>query len=198
MSVTTDFPEVERQLYKLREELQRTVMARTLNDTVAQAKTQMVRGITREYVVTASYVRDRLRIKRAFARGTFALEAQLSGSAKGRSANVIAFLEKSVTLAEGRRRAKAGTSHRLYVQIRRTGGRKALPERSFIGNKGRTVFQREGRARLPIRALQTVDVPQMFTTGRINRAVMDAIRDRLPRIFARHMRFALSKTTGGR
>ena len=80
----------------------------------------------------------------------------------------------------------------LSVKIRRNGGRKVLKQ-GFIGNKGRTAFERVGKARLPIKPLQTIDVPQMFNTKRINAKVVALIRERFPAIAEREVRFYLQR-----
>jgi hypothetical protein len=192
LSIRTDFREVQAMLDQLPSRLADQAARNAINRTVAHARTRMQREITREFALPAAVVRERLTVKRAtFGRGGEAvIRADLTAGGK-RAMNLIRFLEKSVTLAEGRRRARAGTRGRLFVQIRRTGGRQMLPEGSFIGNGGRTVFQRLGEDRLPIRALSTIDVPQMFNTRRVNDAVMAAVRDFLPKRMAHEIRFAL-------
>ena len=178
IDVRTNFPDVARQLAKLQDGLASTVMARTLNRVVEQARTQMGREIRNEFNLTASYVRERLQVRKAFARaGQFALSAELTGG-KGtkRAVNVIHFS------------ARKGTTG-VSVAIRR-GTRKEIAG-SFIGNKGRTVFKRRGAARLPIDPVRTIDAAQMFNTRRINAVVVAAINARLPVVFDRELRYAL-------
>ena len=171
-------------------------LARAANRSIEQAKTQMSREIRSEYRLDANTVRERLRIRRATARdGQFLVEASLSANGK-RSLNLIRFVERSATLAEGRRRGKAGTAGQVFVQIKRTGGKQALGPRAFIANHGRTVFQRQGKKRLPIKALSTIDVPQMFNAKRINRAVVESLVRNFPARFEREVRFALRKFAG--
>ena len=67
---------------------------------------------------------------------------------------------------------------------------------AFIGNKGRTVFIRTTDKRLPIQALQTIDVGQMFNQKRINARVVAAINTKFPELFARESKFFLSKLGG--
>lgn len=193
LSISHNFPEVERQLAQLEADVGRAALASALNRAVDQARVQMQRGIAREFKVTVAYVRERLKVKRAFAAGRLELKAELqaSGGRKGRSANIIAFVEKSVTLSQARKRAADGTLRVLRVQVKR-GQTKPLPG-AFIGNKGRTVFRRTGRKRLPIEPVQTVDVEQMFNTRRINSAVLGFLQANLPRIFEREAGFYLSR-----
>jgi len=175
LSIETNFKDVARQLKTLQADIASKATASALNKTVAQAKTAMGREITSEFNISAADVREKLRIKRATARGGLVnIEAVLEAATKngrGRGLNLIRFLERSTSLAQARKRGKAGTLNQLHVQIKRTGGRKALPG-AFIGNKGRTVFVRVGKERLPIKALTTIDVAQMFNTKRINAKVV--------------------------
>jgi hypothetical protein len=122
-----------------------------INKTLAKAKTNMIRAISREYNVSAGYVRERLRVEAAtYRRGAAQIYGTLNGSGergRKRSANVIAFLEKSVTSWRRRRKARRpATLSQLHFQIKRGSSRVVIPG-AFIGNKGRTVFQRVGKER---------------------------------------------------
>lgn len=185
-SVKDNFPEVQRLLTQLQADVRGPALASAMNKTMAKAKTNMIRAITREFNVTAGYVRDRLRVVTASAKGGRVLfEATLTGSGSrgaSRSANLIAFVEKSTSLAQARKRAKAGDLSQLHFQIKRTGKKVVIPG-AFIGNQGRTVFIRTGKGRLPIKALQTIDIPQMFNTKRINQVVVQAMLDDFQVIF---------------
>jgi Prophage minor tail protein Z (GPZ) len=188
LSITTNFPDVERSLRLLEEDIRRKAAASALNKTVDQARVQMQRQIASEFNVSVAYVRERLRVRKAFAAGQLTLSAELIGGDKRkRSANVIAFIENRVTLAEARRRAKGGTLRVLRVKVKRGQVRKL--EGAFIANKGRTVFKRDGDKRLPISPVQTIDVGQMFNTKRINAAVLRYVDANLPRIFEREAAF---------
>lgn len=182
-SIKTNFPQVQRGLDQLQKDLQGVVLMRTVNRTIELARTAMSREIRTEFNLTASYVRERLLIRKATLKaGRYSVEAQLTASGKfrgRRSANVIAFAAKQ---------AKEGVS----VKIKKTGGRKVI-KGAFIANKGRTVFVRTGAKRLPIEPVQTVDVPQMFNTRKINAAVLRVIDQRLPQVFEREARFALQR-----
>jgi hypothetical protein len=183
LSIRTNFPEVQRGLDQLQADLRGVVLMRTVNRTIDLAKTAMSREIRSEFNVTASYVRERLAIRKATLKaGRFSIEAQLtaSGQFRGRrSANVIAF---------GAKQVKQGVS----VKIKKAGSRKVI-KGAFIANKGRTVFVRTGDKRLPIEPVQTVDIPQMFNTRKVNAAVLRVIDQRLPQVFEREARFALQR-----
>lgn len=197
IDIKTNFPEISRRVATLRDDIASRALASAMNKTIEQARTQMTREITAEYNVTAAYVRDRLSIRRAsYRNGQFSLEASLTGgSNRQRSANLIRFVEKSVSLAQARKRAKAGDLNQLRFQIRKAGGKKVI-RGAFIGNKGRTVFIRTTDKRLPIQALQTIDVGQMFNQKRINARVVAAINTKFPELLARESKFFLSKLGG--
>lgn len=198
-TIKTNFPEVQRALDSLHVGIRDRALASAVNKTLDQGKTAMGRAITAEFNVTAAYVRDRLRIRRASARGQVFVEGALIGGKAGgkRSANVIAFVEKTTTLAAARRRAKKGTLDRVFVKIKRRGGAKPLAPGAFIGNNGRTVFERVGKDRLPIKAVQTIDVGQMFNTKRINNAVLSFMVTKLPEVFSREARFFVDRFNRG-
>ena len=191
ISIKTNFPQVQRALAQLQADVGGKAMASALNKTIAIAKTQMQREITAEFNVTAGYVRERLRIARAVGRrGLQVLRAELAAKdRKGRGANIIAF----VTSLQRQARAGGGKQKPLFVKIKKKGGRTQVKGRfgkgAFIGNKGRTVFERTGDKRLPIRAVTTIDVAQMFNTRRINSRVVRAMTERFPAIFANEAAF---------
>lgn len=180
IDIRTTFPEVDQALRRLQDDLASKVLARTLNVVVAQASTQMGREIRSQYNLPADYVRQRLRVRRAYAKGgQFTLQAELiGGDGKRRSANVIRFVK-----GKGTKGVKVAISKGRAKQI----------VGAFIGNKGRTVFQRTTSKRLPIEPVRTIDVGQMFNARRINDKVLAAINERFPVVFARELRFALSR-----
>lgn len=180
ISIQTNFPQVAAQLARLQADIAGNVLARSLNAVMAQASTAMSREIRSEFNLSADYVRQRLRIKRAFARGgQFSLSAELiGGGGKRRSANVIQFMR--------------GTGKRGVKVVIKKGRAKEIAG-AFVGNKGRTVFRRLGASRLPIEPVRTIDVAQMFNTRRINARVLQTIDARFPIIVERELRFALSK-----
>lgn len=188
LKISTNFPQVQRQLDRLRDDIRAKATVSAVNKTVAQAQTEMSRRIREEFNLTAAKVREKLFIRRArFAMGALSIEGALQSkdrSGRRRAINLINFAARE-------------TKQGLTVKIKRSGGRVLAARRGFIGNKGRTAFTREGNKRLPIRPLQTIDVPQMFNTRRINAAVVRKIRERFPVIFEREVAFYL-KRFGGR
>lgn len=195
ISIKSTFPEVARALQRLPDEVANPAMARTLNRTVEQGRTQMARDISREYNLSYSTTRARLRITRARAtRSQLMLRATLDAKGK-HGMNLIHFVERSVSLAEGRRRAKTGTLGHVGFRIKRGGGTQFIrgPRAAFIANAGRTLFRRMGKTRLPIEPVTTIDVPAMFSAQRINNAVRAVMLARFPAVFAREARFFLDR-----
>jgi hypothetical protein len=89
---------------------------------------------------------------------------------------MIHFVEKKVTLAQAKKRRKAGTLNQLRFNIIKGAGGKMIPG-SFIGNDGRTVFERVGKGRLPIRPVQVIGVSQMFMFRPVHDRVIKRITD---------------------
>ena len=207
ISIKTNFPEVSRALGKLSDDIGNRALVRAMNKTMDQGKTEMARGISKEFRVSVGTAKERLSVTRASAKGgALRFEASLEATRRGhgRSMNLIAFAEQSVTLAQARKRVKAGEGGvytlgkgvqvqkalQIRFQVKRTGGKKMIPG-AFIGNKGRTLFIRTGKERLPIKALNTIDVPQMFNARRINEAVRSVMLTRFQSNFDRELRVVL-------
>lgn len=104
--------------------------------------------------------------------------------------NLIAFETGTLTKRTAKKAGRAGAAGQLGFQILRSGGRKVIPG-AFVGNKGRTVFIREGKGRTPIKALNTIDVPQMFNTKRVNQVVRRVMIERFGANFKRELRVVL-------
>lgn len=176
-NIKTNFPDVQRALTELRTEVASRATASALNKTVTQAKTAMSREIRAEFNLTAGKVNQSLRITRAVASGgRFNLSAALeAGSKRGRSFNLAAFSARQ-------------TARGVSFKIKKAGPRKTIPG-AFLINNGKTVMIRVGKQRLPIKALQTIDVAQMFNTKRINAKVLRFIEEKFPTIFANEAKF---------
>ena len=203
IDIQSNFKDVQRQLDGLQKDIAASAMASALNKTIALAKTAMSVQIRKEFVMSASDVRDALTITRASATGgAIRMQASLQSPRKrGRSLNMIRFMERSTSMAESRRRGKAGTRNQLFVQIKRKGGKKAMGQ-AFIGNKGRTMFIRVSGTTMGSRskysgtkhaeqivARQTIDVASMFNTKRVNAVVVQMLYDRFPGIFTNDVRY---------
>lgn len=177
ITVKHNFPEVQRQLDQLHQDLRGPVLARVVNRTMEQGQTRMAKEISTEFNIKSKEVKGRMRLLKASARnGAFRVQATLEVIGKrGRSLNLINF---------DARKTKDGVS----VKILRAGGRKIV-RGAFIANQGRTVFRRVGKPRLPIKALQTIDVEQMFNTKRVNRVVLQLLQEKFPEVFTREAKF---------
>jgi hypothetical protein len=186
LSLSHDFPRVAAKLDALAKEIANPAQASILNKAADQGKTASVREISSEYAVSAKYARDRIAIKRAsFRNGRLEMSVVIqAGNGRKRAANVIAFTA---------RQTKKG----LTVKIKRTEGRKVI-KGAFIGNKGRTVFRRKGKDRLPIEPVQTIDVPGMFNARRIKTTVLEVIKARLPDIAEREIAFYVRRFNGSK
>ena len=193
LSVKTDFKDVQKSLDRLSTDLQKRVVPAALNKVAAKAKTEMKQQITSEYNLKSAEVNERLRVIKAgrSLNQWLAVLDPFASRKRGRSLNMIHFLENKTTLAEAKRRKAGGTVNQLHFKIKRVGGKK-LVEGAFIGNKGRTVFVRTSGDRLPIKALSTIDVPQMFNTKRIQSKVLARIEKELQVEFDRAISAALS------
>jgi len=192
VKVGHNIKQVSRGLGKLQRGLCDKAAVMALNKTVAKGKTEMGRAIRSEFAIKAADVRPRLQVIRA-RRGKLVAELNPFASARrGRSLNLIRFLENKVTMAEGRRRKKSGTQNVLRFKIKKGSAPKTI-KGAFVGNKGRTVFRRTGKERLPIEAVSTIDVPQMFNTKRINKRVVAKIQKDFPIEFERAARLVLRR-----
>jgi hypothetical protein len=183
LDIRTDFAGVQRKLDALQSEIRDKVLVRSLNRTIEGARTDMSREIRSEFNLSAVKVREKLRIRKAgFSRGQLRIEAVLSSVTQGgrRAINVINFQARQ-------------TPKGLTAKIKRNGGRVLISSKGFVANKGRTAFKRRGKSRLPIDPIQTIDVPQMFNTKRINEKVVRAIREKFPVIVGRETAFYISR-----
>lgn len=181
IDIRHNFPDVIKKLDTLRDDIARQATSRALNTTIAQAKTSMSREIRQEFMITASKINQSLRINKANAyKGEVRMQASLESPAKrGRSLNVAAF---------GARQTKKGVS----IKIKRNGPRHLIPG-AFMINDGKTVMIRVGPKRLPIKAIQTIDVGQMFNTKRINTKVQRFMFDKFPSLFDREVKYYTEK-----
>lgn len=192
---------VKRTLEKIPREMRDKAIAPAINKVAEKARAEINRAIRQEFAVKADEVRNAIEIRKA---RRDKLEAVISifGSAKkrGRSLNMIHFL--AAVQAAGRAfkvRGKkltkadiAALQGQLGFLIKKGGGIKKI-EGSFIGNKGRTVFMRTGKARLPIKPVQVIGFSQMFNTKRISSRVMQKISDDLPVEVDRAIQMLISK-----
>lgn len=194
ISIRNNFPEVAARLNQLGTDIGNKAVVRALNTTIDQGKTQMARQISQEFRVSVGTAKDRLKVYKASARNgalRFVAILEATKRGKGRSMNLIAFVNKAkVSKASAKRSGRTDLAGQLQFQIKRGGGRKSI-KGAFIGNQGRTVFIRTGKERLPIKALNTIDIGQMFNTRRVNKVVRQVMLDKFPANFQRELRAVL-------
>jgi hypothetical protein len=196
LTIRVDTRQVEKMLAGLSDAVKGTAIREAVNKAAAKGNTEMKRRISREFNLKVGEVGNQLDVVKAgkkFAAITATILA-LPKTRGRRARNVIEFLERKVTLAEARRRLKSGTRNVLRFEIRR--GRKVTIPGAFIttANRGTFVAQRVGKARLPIQSVQTIDVPQMFNTQRINREVVRKLEQEfLPQEVDRAIQYALKR-----
>jgi hypothetical protein len=195
LDIRHNFDAVAKRLEQLPKEVAQKATPRAINRTADQGKVAMSREIRAEFNIKRDKVERSLRVIRADFRGgiynvTAAIE---SPRGRGKSLNLIEFVV-------GRRNGRV-----LSVKIKKQGGRTQLPG-AFIANKGRTVFRRVPGSVMPsrsaskgmkhreaIKALQTIDVAQMFNTRRVNERVVRVVRERFPINFEREAAYYLDR-----
>lgn len=194
-----------KQLAKLRDDVRDKAIAAALNKTTDKARTAMNRQITSEFAIKASDVRAQLSVRKASAKSN-RLEATLQAFPRRRghrSRNVMLFNARP---APGRKKQSVvakmpdGSFRTMIVpvgggvtvKIKRNGPRKLIPG-AFIGNQGRTVFIRDGKGRLPIHGVETIDVPSMFNTRRLHAAVVKKIQADFPVELARAIKMMAAR-----
>ncbi len=182
-------PEIMAKLEGLKESLQGPAMQAAINKTADKAQAEINRAIRAEYAVEAGELRSAISMQRA-SKGRLRAVIEVFGSKRkrGRSLNLIHFLAAAqagggAVKTRGARGIKkkdlAELGRQLGFQIKKGGGLKQI-EGAFVGNKGRTIFMREGAARLPIKPVQVIGYGQMFSSRKINQRVMDKIMADLP------------------
>jgi hypothetical protein len=198
----TGMDSIQRALSSMRSELVDVATSAALNKVGPKARTEMTRAITDEYNIKRDEVTSRLSLRGASANNLRVVLDPFASGKKGRAMNLIHFLEKKVSMAESRRRARNGTLFSrgkngemipvLYFKIKKNEPPKIIPG-TFIGNRGRTVFIRIGKSRLAIEAASTVGVPQMFNTKIISQRVLGRINAELPVEFDRAIKYIIEK-----
>lgn len=186
LNISTNFEARIRALDQLREDIRQKALASALNKTVAQGKTAMARGIADEYNITVTAVKEKLYTRNARAsQGKYGMFAVLGAETRGgkRSVNLIRFQAKQ-------------TKKGLTAKQLKTKGQTLITRKGFIGNDGRTVFRRLGKARLPIAPIQGLDVSQMFNTKRVNAKVVAFMKAKFPEVLQREVAFYIRRFNG--
>ena len=192
---------VKRTLAQLPRDMRDKAIGPAINKTAQKAKTEIKRGITEEYAVKADEVASAISIKNARS-GQPEATISIFGSKtkRGRSANMIHFiaLMQAAGVAFKTRGAKVTKKQarefgkQLGFIIKRGGSIKKI-EGAFLGNRGRTVFMREGKERLPIKPVQVIGFSQMFNSKKISRRVMAKVESDFKIELDRAIAMVLSK-----
>jgi hypothetical protein len=180
-------------LNRIKDGLGDQVIASTLNKTIDQTQTQMVRGIASTYNIKQTDIRQKLskqRASRAGQRFTATLFGNPFGRAR-RALNVIRFLERVTTLAQARKRGKAGTLAELHFKILKAGGKSTIKGAFVLNVAGTPVFRRTGPGRKEIEPVRTVGVPQMFMAHKVQDPVQRWIPAKFAELFEDRMRYFL-------
>jgi|688.fasta_scaffold886017_2 hypothetical protein len=188
-------------LSQLQRDLRPKVLQPAINKVADKARAEIARAIPQEYAVKASEVRSAVSLRRA---GGGKLEAVLEifGSARkrGRSLNLIHFLAavqaagRSYKLrgAKANKKDLASLDQQLGFIIKKAGGIKKI-DGAFIGNKGRTIFRRVGKGRLPLEPVQVIGFSQMFNSRRISQRIIDKINTEMPVEIERALKLLLAR-----
>jgi hypothetical protein len=201
LKITVDNRATLAMLANVRREIVPKVLQPAINKVAAKAVAEINRAIPQEYAVKASEVRNAISLRRARA-GNIEAVIEIFGSARkrGRSLNLIHFLAAvqqagRAFKARGTKVTKkdlAALDQQLGFIIKRAGGLRKI-EGAFIGNKGRTIFRRVGKGRLPLEPVQVIGFSQMFTSARISKRVLDKINAELPVEIDRALKLLMSR-----
>lgn len=149
--------------------------ARALNRTAQQVMSAAVKEIARETGLKQKDVREALRRVNAKARNLYAAVI-----AVGHAVNLIRFTKQTRDQAR-----------RAGGVIANAWGKRKLYAGTFIGNKGRTVFVRKGKARLPIRSVHGPSIPREMAREKVRKHIEQVIRARWPINFNADLRYYL-------
>lgn len=205
LNVRMDINKALMKLGAISDSVRNRAVPAALNKTIDKGKAEMVRQITAEYNVKAKDVRPQLQTSRASAKnGKMVATLVAFGRRRGHSSrNVIMFDAKQVAGNGAPRKVRVQFPNGEWrtiivrdgggvsVKIKKNGARKLI-KGAFIGNQGRTVFVRTGDGR-KIRAVETVDIPQMFNTRRVHSGVMERMRSEFPVELERAIKLYLSR-----
>lgn len=187
----------------IQQDLQGPVISAAINKTAAKAQTEINRAIRAEYAVKADEVRNAITLRGA-SRDNLKATVTVFGSKnkRGRSLNMVHFLAAMQAAGIARKtRGATGVKKKdlkalgkqLGFKIKQGGGLKQIAG-AFVGNKGRTIFMREGKGRLPIKPVQVIGFSQMFNSRNIRDRVLARINDDLPVEIDRAIKMILAKT----
>jgi len=180
--------ELRRKLSGVVKDVDRKVVQPAINKVAEKARAEINRAIPQEYAVKAAEVRNAIDLRKA-RDGDLRAVISIFGSARrrGRSLNMIHFLAAIQAAGQARKTRGArvkkaelkAIARQLGFHVRRDGGLKKI-DGAFLGNRGRTIFRRTGKGRLPIEPMQVIGFSQMFASQKISKRVLDKVRAELP------------------
>lgn len=173
ISVKADIDSAKAQLLYLQNTTVGQAAAHALNRTAQQVRSAAVKEVAQRTGVKQKDVRRVLDIT------VRATPARLTAvvQATGRTWNLIRL---------GARQVAKGVSYSAW-------GKRQLAAGAFLANKGRTVFRRVGKIRLPIEPLYGPSIPRSMASKAVEDAMRSIIGDRWPINFAADLRYFLRK-----
>ena len=177
VDVKADIKAALRELNRVQREQVPKAAARALNTTATQAQGAAVKELAAETGLKQKDVRAAMHRTRATWRNLVAAVV-----ATGRAVNLIRFTRQT------RDAARKGAGVRANAW-----GKSRVYRGTFIGNQGRTVFVREGEARLPIKAVHGPSIPREMAREKVLKHLDQTIRTRWPINFARELKYYLSR-----
>lgn len=161
----------------------RLALSRSLNRAGAGVRTDASGTIRKTYKIKKAAVDKAFTVRNATPS-----TMQVVVTVRGRPLSLASFSPKAVK--GGKRRGGGAT-----VNVK--GSRKFIPGafiqrlKSSKGDEYEVVFVREGRARFPIRALKTVDVPGLFTKADILSIINAAATERFEKALRQEIAYRL-------
>lgn len=183
--LSTNFPDLVNNLKQLPEKIQKKILVPALKDVSKLGRTQMIRGITQEFNIDRSTVSQSFSIRVSkdptFNSTGVAYQSTITASSgRKRAFNIIRFIEKRITLTQGRKRKKSGTQRQLHVKVLKAGGFKSLGKNAFIFKNGKIVFRRIPGTK-KIEPISTIGISQMFNTRRLKEPAVFKMKNSLLR-----------------
>lgn len=154
------------------EDVGKRAAATAINRIAVSAQSVALKAISQETGLTQRSVREKMKLRRAM---PDRLLAEIV--AESFAPNLIRF---------GARQVKAGVSANAWRKRKTYKG-------AFIGNQGRTVFTRMGKARLPIKALHGPSVRKTFMRQHVQAALDRVVAERWPTEIQHQLAFYMSR-----
>jgi len=149
-------------------------LARTLNEVGSELKTSTVKDVRTTYNVKASGLKRKLKTTNA----TYHNLKWTMDVPADKRINIINF---------GARKVRTGVS----IKIMNKGSRKVI-KGAFIANSGKTVFQRKGKERLPLKTVTSMSPSQMISKALKDRKIDEAMR-KVPNKFQKNFDFYITR-----